>query len=165
MEKLILFLAGVFLLGLGCTKKDSVEPNDQAQIQADETILTSIQEDYAFARMYNDSLVYCSDPANGHYGYRYDYDHAYHFYDSMFDYHHNQYSGKYHFTGYCDSLYDYMLQHPGMMGPMHQGNGNQMMRNFNWHQHQGYNSDGSDLEGSCLNMMGQLRLQHQQYHP
>lgn len=167
MKNLVFISISLLLIMLGCSKDKSVVTNNQAQIQADEDALTNLQEDYAFARVYNDSLIYCLDKTHHLYDHRYYYDDMYHYNDSLFNIHHGIYNNNYHFMGYCDSLYDYMIQHPNIMGQMRSGNmmGGNMGSNFSWQQHQGYNSDGSDLFESCVNMMDELHQQHQHYHP
>ena len=139
----IIFIASVVVALIGCQKKSDLSDVLSPQ---DELAAEGMEEAFATATLYNDSLVWCNDTSHNcsqtfiHYC-----DSLYHQHSDEYDTHHDNYSHN--------NLDD--DHHHGAVSQHHHGN---IEHGGEEDEHHGHNQEGH-------NEMNGLREVHKPYHP
>lgn len=145
MKRIYLLLSASLLSGIMSCNKES-DLFDELSTE-DELAIEGMEEAYATAKTYNDSLVWCSDTSNNcHHIFKAYCDSIFHSNDETYAMHHNNYSHN--------NMDD--DHHHSMMNEHHHGNTEHHNDSVDEHHVHNQNSH---------NEMNELREHHIRYHP
>ena len=148
MKKITLTLVGIVVILAGCMQEDQINP----QFQSDQEALLEMNQALVATLYYNDSLIsFTNDEVPFSDSLCLYYDGRYHFYDSLYNMHHNDYT---HMNDWDD--------HQGGMGGMMGGNSGTTTyaMHMNNENHQNINHQIGDHY-----LMDSIHTAHEPYHP